>query len=58
MSSNHGVEAEVNIEVFSADTNDVYVRFSGFNSIEDAEKYADYLADTLPLLLSETKVMH
>jgi len=33
---------------------DVYVKFSGFEDEEDAEEYAQFLADTLPLLLFET----
>jgi hypothetical protein len=46
---------EVDIEVVVADdSDDVYVKFSGFNDHEDAEEYAQFLADTLPLLLFET----
>jgi SepF-like predicted cell division protein (DUF552 family) len=32
----------------------VYVKFSGFDDLEDAEEYAEFLAETLPLLLFET----
>jgi hypothetical protein len=32
----------------------VYVKFSGFADEEDAEEYAEFLAETLPLLLFET----
>ena len=32
----------------------VYVKFSGFVDEEDAEEYAEFLAETLPLLLFET----
>lgn len=32
----------------------VYVKFSGFEDQEDAEEYAEFLAETLPLLLFET----
>ena len=46
---------DVEIEVVVADdSNDVYVKFSGFEDNEDAEEYAQFLADTLPLLLFET----
>lgn len=46
---------DVDIEVVVADdTDDVYVKFSGFEDHEDAEEYAQFLADTLPLLLFET----
>ena len=46
---------DVEIEVVVADDSDeVYVKFSGFEDSEDAEEYAQFLADTLPLLLFET----
>jgi len=32
----------------------VYVAFSGFEDDEDAEEYAQFLTETLPLLLFET----
>lgn len=32
----------------------VYVKFSGFADDEDAEEYAEFLVNTLPLLLFET----
>lgn len=46
---------DIDIEVVVADeSNDVYVKFSGFEDNEDAEEYAQFLAETLPLLLFET----
>ena len=46
---------DIDIEVVVAqDAPDVYVKFSGFEDEEDAEEYAQFLADTLPLLLFET----
>jgi hypothetical protein len=46
---------DIDIEVVVAeDSNDVYVKFSGFADAEDAEEYAEFLAETLPLLLFET----
>jgi hypothetical protein len=46
---------DIDIEVVVAqDVPDVYVKFSGFADEEDAEEYAQFLADTLPLLLFET----
>lgn len=32
----------------------VYVRFEGFEDHEEAEEYAEFLAETLPLLLFES----
>jgi hypothetical protein len=50
---------DIDIEVVVAeDTNDVYVKFSGFKDNEDAEEYAEFLAETLPLLLFETTQLH
>ncbi len=46
---------DIDIEVVIGDESpDVYVKFSGFEDSEDAEEYANFLADTLPLLLFET----
>jgi hypothetical protein len=50
---------DIDIEV--ATSNDepvVYIKFSGFEDHEDAEEYAEFLAETLPLLLFESKRMH
>jgi hypothetical protein len=46
---------DIDIEVAtSSDEAVVYVKFSGFEDMEDAEEYAEFLAETLPLLLFET----
>ena len=46
---------DIDIEVVvGTDSPDVYVKFSGFEDEEDAEEYAQFLADTLPLLLFES----
>lgn len=46
---------DIDIEVVVAeDSSDVYVKFSGFEDNEDAEEYAQFLAETLPLLLFES----
>jgi hypothetical protein len=46
---------DIDIEVVvSNDEPTVYVKFSGFDDDEDAAEYADFLANTLPLLLFET----
>jgi hypothetical protein len=50
---------DIDIEVvMGTDRPDVYVRFSGFTDDEDAEEYAEFLADTLPLLLFESTRLH
>ncbi len=45
---------DIDIEVRLTEDNTVMVQFSGFEDLEDAEEYAEFLADTLPLLLFET----
>lgn len=49
--SSDAIDIEV---VVSEDTSEVYVKFSGFEDEEDAAEYAEFLAETLPLLLFET----
>lgn len=44
--------------IVSEDDTSVYVKLSGFDNVEDADKYADYLAENLPLMLFQTKVVH
>lgn len=49
----------LNFEVIlSEDTNDVYVKLSGFTNIYDAESYAAFLVEYLPLMLFESDVLH
>lgn len=46
---------DIDIEVaVSSEEAVVYVKFAGFKDHEDAEEYAEFLAETLPLLLFET----
>lgn len=44
--------------LLSEEDNSVYVKFEGFKDEEDAEDYAAFLSDTLPLMLFESEVMH
>jgi hypothetical protein len=47
---------DIDIEVMSTNDDEpaVYVKFTGFDDEEDAEDYAQFLAETLPLLLFES----
>ena len=48
-------QSDINIEIAVVnDGTDVYVRFAGFGDYEEAKEYAQYLAETLPLLLFES----
>lgn len=49
--SNDDIDIEVAV---SNDELAVYVKFSNFEDAEDAEDYAEFLSETLPLLLFET----
>ena len=50
---------DIEIEVMSTTDDEpaVYVKFTNFIDAEDAEEYAEFLAETLPLLLFETTRM-
>ena len=51
---------EIEIEVMSTEEDSehcVYVKFSNFAAAEDADECAEFLAETLPLLLFETTKM-
>lgn len=46
---------DIDIQVAVSDEDSmVFVAFSGFADSEDAEEYAEFLTETLPLLLFET----
>jgi len=48
------VDDHVKMKVFIDDSSTtVQVEFSGFNDEEECENYAQFLSDTLPLLLYE-----
>ncbi len=50
---------QLDLEVLvSEEDNSVYVKFIGFDTIEEADEYATYLTETLPLLLFESQVKH
>ena len=50
---------QLDLEVIvSEEDNAVYVKFNGFNTIEEADEYATYLQDNLPLLLFESEIKH
>jgi hypothetical protein len=49
--SRDDIDIQVSID---EETNIVSVDFIGFDDIDDAEEYAEFLATTLPLLLFET----
>jgi hypothetical protein len=52
-------DAIIEIDVFvDSDDSVVYVKFSNFEELEDAESYADYLVENLPLMLFQSRTIH
>ena len=51
------VELDMEVRLVEEETA-VYVRIGGFDNMEDAEEYAEYLVDNLPLLLFNSEVKH
>jgi len=50
---------DIDLEVsYDEESKAVLVLFTGFKDEEDAEEYAEFLANTLPLLLFETTRIH
>lgn len=53
------LEANLNMEIILSETDkSVYVKLSGFDTVEDADDYAAYLTDHLPLMLFHSEVLH
>ena len=42
----------------SEEDNSVYVKFTGFDTIEEADNYASMLQENLPLMLFESEIKH
>lgn len=51
--------AELSIQVIVSEKDkSIYVKLEGFDDIDDAEDYAEFLSKRLPLLLFESEVIH
>lgn len=50
---------ELDFEVIlSEEDKTVYVKLTGFENLEDADNYAEFLTKNLPLMLFESKIVH
>jgi nanoRNase/pAp phosphatase (c-di-AMP/oligoRNAs hydrolase) len=50
---------ELGMEVILAEEEKaVYVKITGFETVEEADDYGNYLMETLPLMLFESEVKH
>lgn len=55
----HPERTQLDMEVIlSEEDNTIYVKLTGFEDLEQADNYASYLHENLPLLLFETEVKH
>jgi hypothetical protein len=52
-----GVPLDLKIAV-DQDDNSIYLKITGFESFEDANEYAEYLGESLPLILFESDTKH
>lgn len=54
-----GREVELGIEVIlSEEDNAVFVKITGFENLEDADAYGEFLAEHLPLMLFNSEIKH
>lgn len=44
--------------ILSEEDKSVYVKFKGFDTLEEADVYADYLQENLPFLLYQSSQRH
>ncbi len=59
MSETNSMLTELDMQVIVSESdNSVYVKLTGFDDVDDASDYADYLTKNLPLLLFESEVIH
>jgi hypothetical protein len=50
---------QLRVEVIvSEDDNAVYVKLTGFDTLQEADQYADFLTESLPLMLFESEIRH
>ena len=44
--------------IVSEEEKSIYVKFMGFENVEEADDYATFLQENLPLLLFESEIKH
>ena len=44
--------------IVSEDDTAVYVKLTGFVTLQEADQYADFLTESLPLMLFESEIRH
>lgn len=53
----NSIPLDITLYVTETD-NSVYIKLSGFQSTDDADEYAEHLAEYLPLMLFESDIIH
>lgn len=52
-----GIPLDLQVGVDS-DDNSIYIKISGFDDYDNANEYAEFLANSLPLILFESDTKH
>jgi hypothetical protein len=52
------VNGDIDVDIFLGQDDAVYIKFSNFEDEVDAESYANYLAEILPLILYHSETKH
>jgi hypothetical protein len=53
------LQVELDMEVIVSEEDAVvYIKLSGFDTVQEADNYADYLTHNLPLILFHSEVIH
>lgn len=52
------VNSNIDVDIFLGQDDAVYIKFSNFQDEVDAETYANYLAEILPLILYQSETKH
>lgn len=50
-------DLDIEVLIDEGEPDAVFVKFTGFDDEEEAEEYADFLANTLPLLLFQSRTI-
>lgn len=59
ISTQHPDLTNLDMQVYvSEKDNTIYVKLTGFEDVDEASDYAEFLSKNLPLLLMETEVVH
>ena len=59
MHQNYEGKTPLDVEIIISEEDlSIYIKLTGFEEMEHAEEYADYLSENLPFLLFESEIKH